>query len=183
MVAAAAAGCRRVIFASSIHAVSGYAADTQVHPDDPVSPGDLYGVSKCFGEAMARFMATQHNLSAIAIRIGAFQPLEAAQDPDSMGMMTAFVSHRDLDQLIRRCIDDDRLRFAIVHGLSQNRFNRMDIETARELLGYRPEDDFTQENPNLSGLDLSDKVHPHSEQGGQRSGIRNDLKSAAQDNS
>lgn len=183
MVAAVAAGCRRVVFASSIHAVSGYQASIQVHPDDPVSPGDLYGVSKCFGEAMARFVATQRGVSAIAIRIGAFQPLEAARRDNSMGMMNAFVSHRDLNQLICRCIDDESLEFAVVHGLSRNRFNRMDIETARELLGYEPEDDFTQENPELKHLELSERVQPHSEERGQRSGIREELDSSDADNS
>ena len=79
-VAAKAAGCRRVIYASSIHAVSGYPADIQVKTNEPVNPGDLYGVSKCFGEALARYMAEQEGVSAIAIRIGAFQPIEAARD-------------------------------------------------------------------------------------------------------
>src|SRR5205823_3551911 len=72
-VAAKAAGCRRVIFASSIHAVSGYPADVQVKTTDPVNPGDLYGVSKCFGEALGRYMAEKEDLSVIALRIGAFQ--------------------------------------------------------------------------------------------------------------
>ena len=58
-VAAKAAGCRKVIYASSIHAVSGYPADVQVKTDEPVNPGDLYGVSKCFGEALGRYMAEQ----------------------------------------------------------------------------------------------------------------------------
>ena len=40
-VAAKAAGCRRVIFASSIHAVSGYPPDVQVKTSEPVNPGDL----------------------------------------------------------------------------------------------------------------------------------------------
>jgi nucleoside-diphosphate-sugar epimerase len=38
----------RVIYASSIHAISGYPADQQVRESDPVNPGDIYGVSKCF---------------------------------------------------------------------------------------------------------------------------------------
>ena len=71
-VAAKSAKCRRVIYASSIHAVSGYPKDVQVKTSDPVNPGDLYGVSKCFGEAMARYMAEQEGLSAIVLRIGAF---------------------------------------------------------------------------------------------------------------
>ena len=79
--AAKAAGCRRVVYASSIHAVSGHPPDAQVGPDDPVNPGDLYGVSKCFGEALARYMAEQEGLSAIAVRIGAAQPPEWQRDP------------------------------------------------------------------------------------------------------
>ena len=46
MVAAKAAGCRRLIYASSIHAVSGYPADVQVKTSEPVNPGDLYGCLK-----------------------------------------------------------------------------------------------------------------------------------------
>src|SRR5688572_18623714 len=44
--AAAEHGCRRLIFASSIHAVNAYPLDHQIHPDEPVRPGDLYGVTK-----------------------------------------------------------------------------------------------------------------------------------------
>lgn len=159
--AALRAGCRRVILASSIHAVSGYHVGYQVHSDDPVNPGDLYGVSKCFGEALARLAAEQHELSCIVIRIGAFESRTTAQQPENVGMMDAFVSHRDLNQLICRCIDDNRLRFAIFHGLSNNRFNRMDISSAKELVGYEPEDDFTQLNQALADLDLHQKVRPH----------------------
>ncbi len=171
-VAAVSAGCRRVVFASSIHAVSGYPVDHQVQMDDPVNPGDLYGVSKCFGEAMARFVSEQKGVSAIVVRIGAFQPISKARDPDSLPLINAFVSQRDLVQLLQRSVDDRRLRFAIVAGLSANPFNRMDIGPARELLGYGPEDDFTQENPQVKSLDLSDTVQPHSERRQDRSGLR-----------
>ena len=174
-VAAAAAACRRVVFASSIHAISGYSLDRQVQVDDPVSPGDLYGVTKCFGEAMARFMATQQSLSAICVRIGAFQPLSEARKAENLPLMNAFVSHRDLNQLLNLCIDDERLQFAIFHGLSSNRFNRMNIADARELLGYEPQDDFASENPLLEPLELDDRVEPHSEKRGRSSGIRDDV--------
>src|SRR5690606_24796603 len=124
-VAAKAAGCRRAIYASSIHAVSGYPADVQVKTSEPVNPGDLYGVSKCFGEALARYRAEQEGLSALVLRIGAFQPVDAARS--NISMMDAWVSRRDLNQLIEDCIDVENLQFAILHGLSKNRFNRMDI--------------------------------------------------------
>lgn len=175
MVAAHYCRCRRVIFASSIHAVNGYSMDRQIQADDPVNPGDLYGVSKCFGEAMARYMTTQHNLSAIVIRIGAFQPVEAASEPANISMMNLFVSHRDLAQLIRRCIDDETLRFAIFHGLSGNLFNRMNIEETRELVGYEPQDDMTAQNPLLKDV-IAGKINQQDESSlALPSGLRNEL--------
>ena len=177
MVAAKAAGCRRVIYASSIHAVSGYPSDQQVKTSEPVNPGDLYGVTKCFGEAMGRYMAEQEGLSVIALRIGAFQPVKAAQNPDSIGMMDAFVSHADLNQLIQKCIDVENLRFAIFMGLSNNRFNRLDITDARELVGYDPQDDFNAENPRLKEFDFWKALSTHSQSEGseESSGIREEL--------
>ena len=142
-VAAKAVGCRRVIYASSIHAVSGYPADVQVKTNEPVNPGDLYGVSKCFGEALGRYMAEQEGLSVIALRIGAFQPLESARDEKKgLKMLDAWVSQRDLNQLIEKCIDVENLKFAVFHGLSDNRFKRLDISDARELVGYAPQGQF-----------------------------------------
>jgi nucleoside-diphosphate-sugar epimerase len=175
-VAAKAAGCRRLIYASSIHAVSGYPADVQVKTSEPVNPGDLYGVTKCFGEALGRYMAEQEGLSVIALRIGAFQPLEAARQEGSIGMLDAFVSQRDLNQLIERCIDVEGIKFAILHGLSDNRFKRLDISDARALVGYQPQDDLTEENPQLKQLRLGETVSSHSLADGQKpSGIRDEL--------
>jgi NAD(P)-dependent dehydrogenase (short-subunit alcohol dehydrogenase family) len=174
--AAKASNCRRVIFASSIHAVSGYPSDVQIKTSDPVNPGDLYGVSKCFGEALGRYLAEQEGVSCIALRIGAFQPLEAAQRKGGVHMLDAFVSERDLHQLIERCIDANHIRFAIFHGLSDNRFKRMDILTARELVGYAPQDDLTDLNPLLKDLNLSERVIAHNlSDHGQRSGLREEL--------
>jgi dTDP-4-dehydrorhamnose reductase len=175
-VAAKAAGCRRVIYASSIHAVSGYPPDVQVKTSEPVNPGDLYGVSKCFGEAMGRYMAEQEGLSVIALRIGAFQALERAREEEALSLMDAFVSRRDLHQLIERCIDIENLQFAIFHGLSNNRFKRLDISDARELVGYEPVDDFTDEHPQLKELSLSDTLSSHAlGDDEQKSGIREEL--------
>lgn len=138
-VAAKAAGCRRVIYASSIHAVSGYPPGVQVRTNDPVNPADLYGVTKCFGEALGRYMAEQEGLSVVAIRIGWFQPHSSARDERGMQMIDSWVSQRDLSQLIERSIDVDNLKFALFHGLSNNRFKRLDISDAQALLGYDPQ--------------------------------------------
>jgi hypothetical protein len=175
--AARSAGCRRVVFASSIHAVSGYPADVQVKPADAVNPGDLYGVSKCFGEALGRYMAEQEGLSVICLRIGGFQPHEAARGDTGIAMLDAWVSRRDLNQLIEKSIDaGDDLRFGIFHGLSNNRFKRLDITSARELLGYAPVDDATEENPRVKPLRLRKAVASHSmKDASQKSGLRREV--------
>lgn len=174
--AAKAANCRRVIYASSIHAVSGYPADVQVKTHEPVNPGDLYGVSKCFGEALCRYMAEKEGVSAIALRIGAFHSEEKAYDSDAVSIMDAYVSHRDLHQLICRCIDDETITYAVFHGLSNNRFKRLDISDAREKVGYVPVDDVTAVNPRLKDLHLTETVSTHSvADRGAKSGLRDDV--------
>jgi len=176
MVAAKRAGCRRLVYASSIHAVSGYDARRQVHTDDMPNPGDLYGVTKCFGEAMGRYMAEQEGLSVIAIRIGAFQPHEKVDDPDELSNLDAWVSQRDLTQLIQRCVDDTTQTFAIAHGLSDNRFNRMDITDTKARFNYAPDDDVTDTNAALAPLKLDQQMRDHDlSDPGQKSGIREQL--------
>ncbi len=70
----------------------------------------------------------------------------------------------------------ENLRFAILHGLSDNRFKRLDISDARELVGYDPQDDLTEVNPRLKKLKLSKKVRAANlRDGGNKSGMREEL--------
>ena len=170
--AAKAAGVRRVVYASSIHAVSGYPPDVQVKTTEPVNPGDLYGVSKCFGEALARYMAEKEGVSAIAVRIGAFQPVETVQDEKGLALLDDFVSQRDLDHLLHCCIDADNVQFAIVHGISDNKFKRLDISDTRQHVGYAPQDDAVEEMPALRDLHLRDQFDPPVTVPPERSGLR-----------
>ena len=166
-------GVRRVVYASSIHAVGGYPKDVQVRESDPPNPGDLYGVSKAFGEAMCRYMAQEEGVEAIAVRIAGFQDHEAAAREDMAHLADAFVSDRDLAQLFVRCIDDERVGYAVVHGNSDNRFKRLSIETARSLFGYAPEDDIVRENPKLAAAGFEGLAHALSD--GQESGMREEV--------
>ena len=138
--AAADQGCRRVVFASSIHAVLGYPPDVRARPDSPVRPTNMYGVSKCFGEAVAHYFAATEGLSCIAIRIGAFEG-EWMHDWFSDELRSAFISRRDMSHLLERCIETPGIDFAIVHGISNNRVQRLDLTATRELLDYTPQDD------------------------------------------
>ncbi|MBM7169448.1 NAD(P)-dependent oxidoreductase [Streptomyces sp. G44] len=141
------ARCPRVVFASSVHAVSGYAPGRQIAPDAPVNPGNLYGVSKCFGEALGRYMAEREGLTVLAVRMGAFQTPEAARESNSEWMIGTFVADQDLHQLLERAIRVEGIRFGIFHAVSDNWFKRLDISTTRELLGYEPAHDFMRLSP------------------------------------
>ena len=93
-----------------------------------------------------------------------------------ISMLDAWVSQRDLNQLIEKSIDVENLKFAIFHGLSDNRFKRLDISDARALLGYRPQDDLTEINVKLKDLHLGQTVAAHNvNDERQKSGIRKEL--------
>ena len=100
----------------------------------------MYGVSKCFGEATGRKFATSDGLSCIAIRIGAYEAewIKTALTPRNL---SAYLSPRDLNQLIRKCIEVEGIDFAIVHSISDNRIKRLSIDETRRLVGYEPVDD------------------------------------------
>lgn len=156
--AAHEAGVKRVVFASSIHAVGAYPADVQVRTDMPVRPCCEYGASKAYGEALGRYFSDKKGMSVIAVRIGG---VHGHSDDDLQHQPDRFdvqVSEADITQLITLCVDaPEDVRFAIVHGISNNRFKRLDISTTRDLLGYDPEDTPGEE----IGIQELKEVHPN----------------------
>lgn len=64
---------KRVIYASSIHAVSAYPQNVQVKATDPTRPADLYGVSKVYLEGLA----TYHAYKMGSNRLGFVSPIIA----------------------------------------------------------------------------------------------------------
>ncbi len=169
--AALAQGCQRVIFASSIHAVSGYPTTRQLREDDPVNPGDLYGVSKVFGEALGRYASEQEGLSFVVLRIGAFQQVEVATSPGSGWLLQDYCAPEDLYRLLRLCVDEPDLRFEIFNAISANRYPRMDMSKARRVLGFEPEFDAFALAPGVA--DAIDAAGPPAET--PPSGMRDDL--------
>lgn len=138
--AAKEAHCRRFIFASSVHAVASYPRDVQIRANMPVRPTSMYGVSKCFGEALAAHYAINEGLPSIAIRIGAYTfPEEiAALSPDEID---AYLHPDDFNQLLIQCLERTEVTFAIAHAISDNRYKRIDLTETRQALGYRPKAD------------------------------------------
>lgn len=140
--AARLAGCRRVIFASSINAVFGYPRDVQVHKQMPVYPINLYGATKCWGEALGRYYANTHDLSSICLRFGAVQPRDSSMIDLEHPYIDIILTLDDCARLIASAVNaPDDLGFGVYHGISDNRYKRLDISDARRELGYDPQDD------------------------------------------
>jgi len=136
--AALECGCKRIVFASSINAVLGHEDRTPVGPDAPAYPINVYGATKCWGEALGRAYAHAHGLSSIMVRIGSprFEQ-DGDWDPEEKSWG---ISPRDTAQLFARCIEVEDVDFAIVNGVSNHKYPWMDLEVNREVLGYEPED-------------------------------------------
>ena len=135
--AARRCGVKRVIFASSNHAVGFHRRERFIDNTVDPRPDSRYGVSKVFGEALGRLYADKYGLSVACLRIGTFRtpdrPVDARQ-------LLTWISHRDMVQLVRRCIDHPNYHFVTVYGVSNNLRSRWD-NTNVKFLGYRPEDD------------------------------------------
>ena len=137
--AAADAGVRRVVFASSIHASLNFPPGVQIREDMTARPGNLYGASKLAGEAIASAMWSGRGLSTVCLRIGwnHANPVDTHQ----AHMLAMYLSPRDLNALFALAIGAGDVGFAVVNALSNNRFPRLSLDRARELLGYDPQDD------------------------------------------
>jgi uronate dehydrogenase len=140
LLAAKTQGCKRFIFASSAQAIEGYPKDVQVHENMAPRPGNLYGVGKAFGEALASLHANDGAMTTVAVRIAnvnEFHPGEAHSHRD----VAAFISVRDVVALLRDCVDAELNGFHVVHGVSDNRYKRLSIDETRKVVGYAPLDD------------------------------------------
>ena len=136
--AASEAGCRRMVFASSIDAVMGYYREAEVAWDRPVYPTNMYGATKCWGEALGRVYSDRHGLSCICVRLTS-PTFSQTGDWDADDLMSQ-TSPRDCAQLFGRCVDVEGVDFAIVNGISGHRHPRLDLEISREVVGYEPQD-------------------------------------------
>ena len=137
-------GCQRVIFASSIQTIEGYPLDTQPHPDMPPKPMNLYAAAKVFGEALCHYFAYAEGLPCIAVRVGAYagnRNYAERTGPVDSRTLSAYVSERDLCHLFVQAFAATDVQFAVLHGVSDNRFKRMDLTSTRQTVDYRPQDD------------------------------------------
>jgi uronate dehydrogenase len=127
-------GAKRVIFASSNHAVGFYPRSTTIDTQIIPRPDSRYGLSKLFGEGIGAMYAYKHGLGVTSLRIGNVN--EEAIDKRRLSIM---ISPRDLVKLIRIGLERPGLVYEVMYGVSANTRSWYDNSHA-ENLGYNPED-------------------------------------------
>jgi len=133
--AARRAGVKRIVMATSNHAVGFYPrAQTIDHRVVP-RPDSRYGVSKAFSEALASLYADKHGMGFLCTRIGNF-----GEKPIDSRRLSIWISPRDYTQLVRIGLEHPEIHFEIVYGVSGNKRSWYDNSNAY-LLGYKPQDD------------------------------------------
>ena len=154
--AARRAGVKRIVYASSGATVAGWEREMpyralvegrydavpesweKLTHQTPVRPSGIYGCSKVWGEALARHYTDTSDLSILCLRIG---PINPEDRPLRARDFSSWCSQRDVVQMIERCTDaPESLRFDIFYALSNNRWSYRDLEHARQVLGFVPQD-------------------------------------------
>jgi nucleoside-diphosphate-sugar epimerase len=137
--------------------------DLMLDHHSPVRPDSLYGTSKVFLESLGRYYVESYEYptSVYALRIGSVRPpeydhpfgdaeagVEAGRwerhsnryQQEVQRMKATWQSRRDVASLVECCLSDDSVTFGIFYGVSDNSRSWFDIERARTILRYAPQD-------------------------------------------
>ncbi len=152
-------GVKRVVYASSIHAVGMYPRADFIGTGVPHRPDTFYGLAKCFAEDLGRLYWEKRGLESVHLRI-----LSCAKVTSARALGT-WLSYDDLIQLVTRAIDTPTVGFSVVYGVSNNDRSPVDNANA-SFLGYRPKDNaevfaaaILAEAPAADPTDLAQMCH------------------------
>lgn len=127
-------GIKRVVYASSIHAVGFVEREAGADVATEHRPDSLYGVSKCFVEDLAKLYFDKFGIESACLRINSCFP-----KPTDRRHLATWLSGRDLVQLVSRCLLAERVGFSVIYGISDNR-ERFFSNARAAHIGYQPED-------------------------------------------
>ncbi|MFC0220035.1 uronate dehydrogenase [Pseudochelatococcus lubricantis] len=127
-------GARRVVYASSVHAIGYHEIEAHIGVDAPVRPDSLYGVSKNFVESLSRLYWDKFGIESVCLRIFSSFP-----EPADRRMLWSYLSFADCIRLVEASLTAPRVGHTISFGLSDNKVKTVDNGGASHL-GYIPRD-------------------------------------------
>ena len=143
--------CKRVIYASSIHAVGMYKRTKTLRPKTPHRADGFYGLSKCFTENLARMYFDKCGIESVCLRIATCSPVTTARS------LTSWLSYDDLIRLVMRSVDTTHTGYSVVYGVSDNdRSNLSNIDSGH--LGFKPKDNAEVYASKIFADDLTEEL-------------------------
>jgi uronate dehydrogenase len=150
-------GVKRVIFASSNHVMGFWRQDQVVDAQSMPRPDGLYGLSKAFGEDIARLYWDRFGIETLVVRIGSSYP-----EPQNRRMLATWLSYDDLERLMVAGLTAPVVGWSVIYGISDNRTAFYDNTLARHI-GYRPQDSSDGHRARVEAaqpvIDLSDPAN------------------------
>lgn len=133
--AAQAAGVRRVVLASSNHAVGFVERGREPLPDEQFPrPDTFYGVSKVAMEALGSLFADRHGMDVVCLRIGTCD--DRPRDPRAL---STWLSPGDVGRLVLAALSTPKPGFRVVWGVSANTRRWWSL-AGGSAIGYHPVD-------------------------------------------
>ena len=149
-------GVQRIIFASSGATVGGWERESPYDsivegkyesvPHEwpklthltPTRPSGVYGATKIWGEALGRAYSDLYGISVICLRFGAVNSEDRPVEPRHFAV---WCSQGDVARMVERCIEaSPALKYDIFYVSSRNKWCFRDLEHAKEVVGFVPED-------------------------------------------
>lgn len=127
-------GVRRVVYASSVHAIGYHELESHIDAAAPHRPDCLYGLSKCFVEDLGRLYWDKFGLESVMLRIFSSFP-----EPADRRMLWSWLSFDDCVRLVTAALTAPRVGFTVSFGMSDNKVKPVDNRLAGHL-GYQPRD-------------------------------------------
>jgi uronate dehydrogenase len=126
---------RRMVYASSNHAVGRTPRRELLSIRTRPRPDTFYGVSKVAAEALLSLYADRYGLDLVACRIGSFGPR-----PETVRQLSTWLSPDDCVRMLDAGLTATAPGFGLLYGISANTRGWWDLEPGRAL-GYEPQDD------------------------------------------
>ena len=126
---------RRIVYASSNHAVGRTPRTDRLTTETRPRPDTFYGVAKVGAEALLSLYVDRHGLDAVTCRIGSF-----LEQPETHRHLATWLSHDDCVRMVDAGLTAPDPCYHVLYGISANTRAWWDLEPGREI-GYHPQDD------------------------------------------
>jgi uronate dehydrogenase len=127
-------GARRVVYASSIHAVGFWPVEAVPDTAVPHRPDTFYGLTKTFTEDLASLYWDKFGVESVMLRICSCFP-----EPQDRRMLWSWLSFADCVRLVEAALTAPRVGFSVIYGTSDNAARAVSNARASHI-GFRPQD-------------------------------------------